>query len=329
MPVTKNMAHNIPFALVNASDGSPEIGATVTAYRSLDGDGQQSVSGIISELGNGQYLFEGEGEDFNANFTAGFLFISTGAVPVHILLQMQYFRPDTAYAIPFLLVSTNTGLGLTGATPVGKRCLDGGVQENVSGSFAELGNGQYLFQADVADFDANDIVGFLITAAGALPIHLIIDLLESYDVVGESPASVVASYLTGVALMSVPSAESDWPLYISYLRDDQGVKDNAGAIYNTTPTKDGRRMRVGTVLQHFGIQIIIRALSEETGWAKCNVLANQLDTVTNVDVLHTDGFTYRLHNISRMGGINPLGEEQTTKRRKLFSMNFLISMTKL
>jgi len=328
MPVTKNTAHDIPFALVNATDGQPKTGASVTAYRCLDGGVQESVEGTISELGNGQYLFAGAAGDFDADFTAGFLFVATGVVPVHILMQMQYFRPDIAHDIPFLLVNINTSLGLVGASPVAYRCLDGGVQEPVTGSFAELGNGQYLFQADEEDFDANDIVGFMITATNAVPVHLVIDLLESYDVVGDSPAAIIASYLTGVALMTVPSAGEDWPLYISYLRDEQGVKDNAGAIYNTSPVKDGRRMVAGTVLQHYGIQIIIRALIEETGWTKCNILANQLDSVVNVDVIK-DGSTYRLHNVSRVGGINVLGEEMTTKRRKLFSMNFLVSLTKL
>jgi len=328
MPVIKNIAHDIPFALVNALGGQPKTGATVTAYRCLDGGVQEAVEGTISELGNGQYLFAGVAGDFNANFTAGFLFVATGAVPVHILMQMQFFRPDISYDIPFLLINVDDSLGLIGALPTAYRCLDGGVQESVSGDFVELGNGQYVFRAEEEDFDANDIVGFMITATNAVPVHLVIDLLESYDVVGESPAAVVATYLTGVALMTVPSSAGDWPLYISYLRDEQGVKDNAGAIYNTTPVKDGRWMVDGSILQHYGIQIILRALTEETGWAKCNILANQLDSVVNVDVIK-DGSTYRLHNISRMGGVNVLGEEMTTKRRKMFSMNFLVSLTKL
>jgi hypothetical protein len=303
----------------------------VSAYRTLDGAAQESAGGLVTELGNGQYLYEGVAADFNANFTTALLFTAADSIPVHVLLQMQYFRKDTAYNIPFLLINVNTSQGLTGATPAGKRCLDGGGQESVAGSFTELGNGQYVFEATVADFDADDIVGFLITATNAVPLHIIIDLLESYSptaLTGDTPATIVAAYLTGLALMTVPSAAGDWPLYISFLPDGPGIAHNAGAIYNTTPIKDGRWLKTGAVFQHYGIQIMLRATSEEAGWDKCKTLAGQLDAVANNDVI-VSGTTYRLHNISRVGGINSLGEEPGTKRRRLFSMNFMAAIAEL
>lgn len=330
MPIPKNTAHDIPFALVSSLDGSVLTGAVVSAYRCLDGAVQASAGGSVVELGNGQYVFEGAAADFNADYTTGLLFTAPDAVPVHVLFQMTYFRKDTAYNIPFLLLDVGTSLGLTGATPVGKRCLDGGGQQSVSGTFMERGQGQYVFQATVADFNADDIVGFLITASGAVPVHLIIDLLESYtttDVLTDNPAAIIAHYLTGLALMSVPGA-GDWPLYISHLPDGDNVEDNAGAIYNTTPVKDGRWMVDGSRMQHYGVQITIRSLTEEEGWDKCNILAGQLDIVHNAQTIF-DGTTYEIHNVTNPGGINSLGEEIGTKRRKLFTMNFLVSMSKL
>lgn len=330
MPIPKNTARKIPFVLVHYQNGSVLTGAVVSAYRCLDGAIQEPVDGSIVELGNGQYSFEGMAADFNADFTDGLLFVASNAVPAHIVFQMTYFRKDTAYDIPFLLLNVNTNLGLTGASPSGIRCLDGGAQEPVDGTFIELGNGQYVFQATAADFNADDIIGFLITASGAVPIHMVIDLLESYtttDVLTDNPAAIIANYLTGLALMSVPGA-GDWPLYISHLPDGINIADNAGVVYNTTPVKDGRSMTDGSRMQHYGIQITIRSLTEEEGWDKCNVLAGQMDVIYNAETIF-GGTTYRVHNVTNMGGINSLGEEEGTKRRKMFTMNFLISLTKL
>jgi hypothetical protein len=328
MPIPKNTAHDIPFALVSSLDGSALTGASVSTYRCIDGAAQEAAAGSVVELGSGQYVFEGAASDFNADYTTGLLFTASGAIPVHVVLQITYFRKDTAYDIPFLLVNVNSSLGLTGASPAGKRCLDGAAQAAVTGTFVERGNGQYVFQASVEDFGAEDIVGFLITAANAVPVHIIIDLLESYAttaVLTDNPAAVIANYLTGLALMTVPSAGGSWPLYISHLQDSP---DNAGGILNTTPVKDARRMDGGARIQHYGVQIILRSSTEEEGWDKCNVLAGQLDTVHDAETI-LDGTTYRIHNVSIVGGINPLGDEIGTKRRKMFTMNFLVSLTKL
>jgi len=328
MPIQKNTPHDVPFALVNNTDGTALTGASITGYRCLDGGVQTSISGSFAELGNGQYLFQGAAADFNANYTSGLLFTASNAVPVHVVLQMTYFRPDTAYNFPFLLMNVNTSLGLTGASPAGVKCLDGNAQVAVDGIFVERGNGQYVFQATEDDFNAEDIVGFLITANNAVPLHIIIDLLESYtltSVLTDTPASVMAGYLTGVALMTVPSAGGNWPLYINNLPD---APDSAGAIYDTTPVKDGRAMVGGGVMQHYGIQITIRCRNNESGWDKCNILSGQLDSVHDNEVI-VNGSTYKIHNVSRMGGVNFLGEEIGTKRRNMFTMNFITAISKI
>lgn len=328
MPIPKNVAQDVPFALVSSDDGTALTGASVTVYRSLDGAAQASGSGTVTELGSGQYLFEGLAADFNADYTIGLLFTASGAIPIHVVLQTAYFHKDTAYDIPFLLLNASTGEGLTGASPVGKRCLDGGSQASVSGTFTELGNGQYVFEATAADFGADNIAGFLITATGAVPVHLIIDLLESYtptDSPTDSPASIIASYLVSQAIVTVPSADSDWPMWISFIAD---TPDNATGIYNTPSTKDGRILSSGSVIQHYGVEILLRATNEEVGWQKCNTIAGQLDSIDNTQVVGTNN-TYTVHNVTRIANINSIGLEQGTKRRNLFSMNFSVSISGL
>ena len=141
----------------------------------------------------------------------------------------------------------------------------------------------------------------------------------------DSPAAVLASYIVGALLMSVPSDDDVWPLYVSTL--PEGV-DELGAVFNTTPVKDGRIMDGGDTLQHYGIEILIRALTEEVGWGRCVLIAEDLDTIHNETVVR-DAVSYQIRNVSRVGGINSLGQEEGTKRRRLFSINFIMALEEL
>jgi hypothetical protein len=71
----------IYFVLVNASSGAALTGATVTAYRALDGGSQASATGTTTELANGQYRFNLSQADTNADY-GSYLFTATNAVPV-------------------------------------------------------------------------------------------------------------------------------------------------------------------------------------------------------------------------------------------------------
>ena len=145
------------------------------------------------------------------------------------------------------------------------------------------------------------------------------------DYIGDNPAAVLASYVVGASLMSVPSEDDDWPLYISSL--PEGI-DEAGVILNTTPVKDGRVMDGGDTLQHYGIEILIRTLTEEAGWGRCVLIAEDLDTIHNETVI-MDDVSYQIRNVSRVGGINSLGQEEGTKRRRMFSMNFIMALEEI
>ena len=322
-------AHDIPFILINKSTGEVLTGATIVGYRSLDGGSQEPVSGDINELGNGQYIFEGEVEDFEMDESVGLLFVATDAVPVHILAQAKYFHRSTAYDLPFLLISSTSGSGLTGATITGKRCLDGGPQESVSGSFTELGNGQYVFNAETADFGATDVVGFLFTASGAMPLHFAIDLVRvqtETEVLSDSPASILSTYIISLGHMTTPSSDGDWPIYISHLPDGDEVEDDAGAVFDTSPLKDGRFMS-GPIVQHFGANLLIRSIKYDDGWDKINEISSALDAVAQETVTR-NGVDYLIENIVR-GGVNPIGTEEATKRRYLFTTDFLLTMKQI
>lgn len=87
----------IYFGLVNATSGAALTGATVTAYRALDGNAQASATGTTTELGNGQYRFNLSQADTNAN-NGSYLFTATNAIPVEKTVVFTAADPTDATA---------------------------------------------------------------------------------------------------------------------------------------------------------------------------------------------------------------------------------------
>jgi len=87
----------IYFGLINATSGAALTGATVTAYRALDGNAQASATGTFTELGNGQYRFNLSQADTNAN-NGSYLFTATNAIPVEKTVVFTAADPTDATA---------------------------------------------------------------------------------------------------------------------------------------------------------------------------------------------------------------------------------------
>ena len=128
-----------------------------------------------------------------------------------------------------------------------------------------------------------------------------------------SPALILAEYIKGQGLMSNPVANTTWPLYIPRMPDGVGVKTNIGCIYDAPGKKDGRLM-IGTVIQHFGLQILIRCRTHNDGWLKMETIATNLDMAHNVEIT-VDGEDYQIQNISSVEPVVALGTEEGTKIR--------------
>ena len=87
----------IYFGLINATSGAALTGATVTAYRALDGNAQASATGTTTELGNGQYRFNLSQADTNAN-NGSYLVTATNAIPVEKTVVFTAADPTDATA---------------------------------------------------------------------------------------------------------------------------------------------------------------------------------------------------------------------------------------
>ena len=148
---------------------------------------------------------------------------------------------------------------------------------------------------------------------------------EGTPTLAVSPASILAYYIINeLAELTEPSDGSTWPLWISHMQDKPS---NAGAIYDTPGVIEQREMS-GSVPTHQGIQIRIRAVNYETGYAKIESIASALDEVFDESV-EIGSEEYVFQNIGRSSPIVPLGIEEGTKRRFLFTINYLLTIRKI
>ena len=142
-----------------------------------------------------------------------------------------------------------------------------------------------------------------------------------------APSLVLVEYIIEVlGLMTRPSAGAGWPLYMESMPDGEGSKDDAGAVYDTQGIKDGRSLRTGEVFEHFGVQLRIRSRDKQRGFRKIQEIAVALDAVKR-DTVSTATETYVIQNVSR-GQIASLGAERdSSKRRYIHTVNFLLTVS--
>jgi len=170
--------------------------------------------------------------------------------------------------------------------------------------------------------------GTMVSAPSNVATQRISGTAAKDSALSRSPALVLVKYIINeLSLMSAPSDRDSWPLYVANTPDGVDVETNCGTVYDTAGVLDGKLMN-GEVIRHPGAQLRIRSRDFTTGYAKIEKIALALDDV-NWDTMTINGDTYQLQNISRATPIIPLGLERGTKRRFLFTVNFLVSMKKL
>ena len=136
-----------------------------------------------------------------------------------------------------------------------------------------------------------------------------------------SPSITIRNLIVAQGLMTLPTAAGTWPVYRENLPDGPGIANNVGCVFDTPGTKDGRYMRTGKVVEHYGVQLRIES-DDGTGWAKANDVAVALDALTNEVV-----GAYTVNNISRSGPVISLGKKEGTTRTSVHVVNFMATIT--
>ncbi len=130
-----------------------------------------------------------------------------------------------------------------------------------------------------------------------------------------SPAEIIANLLVNKAYGTDPSLNQTWPIEVA---DEPDSPDNVITIYDTGSISSGRSMVDGQQLEHYSIQIRVRSQTHPVGWTKINQIAKGMDENIYLDTVTIGSNVYKVHAISRRGGIFPLGKEYPQSQRSLF-----------
>lgn len=142
-----------------------------------------------------------------------------------------------------------------------------------------------------------------------------------------TPAAILAAYLINyIAIFTDPDDDAAWPLYINGLPDGLGTANEAAAVFDTIGLYNGKTMH-GTLNQHFGIQIRIRAMSDNDVYVKADAIEAALANVHSINVIGESSETFRINNISQATPIIRLGPDE--QRRMLCTLNYLLSTTEV
>ena len=139
-----------------------------------------------------------------------------------------------------------------------------------------------------------------------------------------SPARVLRDVLVGEGVVAAPAEGAVWPAYVASEPDGAGVPDNVVTVYDTAANSDGRTQNDGVHNEHYGCQIRIRSADHPTGWSKAASIRDALDQIYK-DSVTVDGVTYTIHSVSRRGGVLSLGRADTGTRRRLFTINVILT----
>jgi hypothetical protein len=102
-----------------------------------------------------------------------------------------------------------TGAPMTSGTPTGVRQIDGGAQAAVTGTYAHLGSGHWVWNRSAADTNGNHVNGVhLLAGAYAVPFNF--DTADAdLDLIAAEVADLVSSGVEGTVMASpVPTTTS-------------------------------------------------------------------------------------------------------------------------
>lgn len=139
-----------------------------------------------------------------------------------------------------------------------------------------------------------------------------------------APSAIIAEFMIDEGIFTDPNTSKDWPLFVSFMPDDNALPDDIATIYDTPGVKDGRQMGGQNVL-HPGFQVRIRSDIYDDGWEKASEVEEALQAVVRKNVSR-DQRSYRLDNLSQASPILFLGLEDGSKRRNLFTINYLATL---
>lgn len=142
-----------------------------------------------------------------------------------------------------------------------------------------------------------------------------------------SPADIAGQTLVDLSIGTNGGATPRglWPVYVT---SEAAEPDNAIFVTDTSPQDDGRSMVSGERWEHFGIQVKIRATTAKVGYTKAKTIQKAMDESIYGHLVNLDSSKYRVECFTKTRLLK-LGKETPNSIRSLFTVNALVSITRL
>ncbi len=140
-----------------------------------------------------------------------------------------------------------------------------------------------------------------------------------------SPAEIARQMLVDGGLAQ-DTQLGDWQIWSTNEHDSP---DRSITVYDTTGTEDGRVMVTGELQDHFGLQFRIRTDVHPVGALKAKLLRDFISESIRDKWVTVDDQAYVVHSLNRIGNILYLGADAPNSKRRLFTVNATISLSRL
>ena len=138
------------------------------------------------------------------------------------------------------------------------------------------------------------------------------------------PSKVIAQLVLDLGLGTQVETNAEWPVFWGGMADS-GTHNNAIGITHVPGSMFGFSQHNNEGMEHHGFQVLVRATSEEIGYAKAKAILEAFDKTVKRTTVTVGLNTYIVHSMVRSADVNRLGPEPETRRRK-FSLNYTVPM---
>lgn len=121
----------------------------------------------------------------------------------------------------------------------------------------------------------------------------------------------------GHAALPVAGTSVSWPAYVD---STPTAPDSLISVWGSDPKIDGRVSTDGEFMEHYGIQVSVRAGTRAAAWTKAQDIADFLAGVY-LDTVTIAGTVYVIHALQKTSGPLPIGREPGTERQ-LVTINY-------
>lgn len=140
-----------------------------------------------------------------------------------------------------------------------------------------------------------------------------------------SPADVVSILLIDLEVGENPDLveRPSWPVFT---RSEPALPDEVITVYDTVGMSQGRLMVDGELVDYYGIQVRLRARTDDAGWLKMDEVRTALSKGVYQTTVVIGSSEYLVHCLHGFSQILPNGKEVGTSERSIFTLNFLATI---